>query len=193
MRVIFIRHGRTASNVGHALDTAFPGAPLDEVGLAQAASLPDRLAGEPIEVVMTSDITRAQQTGEPLAKALGVPLITHPGVREIYAGDWEMATEWRGYVETIAAWVTDPTRKIPHGEDGVGFFRRFDAAIAELQGHDCVAVVSHGGALRTWLGVRGGVPLSPEPRWDLGNTAVVTVEGEPSAWRILDWAGHRLA
>ncbi|MFC2573385.1 MAG: histidine phosphatase family protein, partial [Actinomyces oris] len=36
MRLILVRHGRTEANVMQALDTAFPGNPLDEVGLGQA-------------------------------------------------------------------------------------------------------------------------------------------------------------
>jgi len=190
VRIIFIRHGRTSSNVNHRLDTAFPGAELDEVGHAQAAQLVETLAGKPIDVVMTSDILRARQTGEPLAKALGVPLITHPGVREIYAGDWEMDTDWGNYVQVIMAWQQDPTLAIPNGDDGLSFFARFDAAIAELQDYECAAVVSHGGALRTWLAARGDVSI--EDDWILQNTDCVEVEGVPHSWRILTWAGRDL-
>jgi len=190
VRIIFIRHGRTASNVGHRLDTGFPGAELDEVGRAQAADLVDRLADEPIEVVMTSDILRARQTGEPLAKARGVPVITHPGVREIYAGDWEMDTNWWDYVAVIQSWQTDPTASTPNGENGVDFFRRFDEAIAELAEYDCAAVVSHGGALRTWLASRGDIDIPDD--WVLGNTDCVVVEGRPGSWRILSWGDKDL-
>lgn len=174
------------------LDTGYPGAPLDEVGLEQAAELPRRLAGEPIEVVMTSDITRARQTGEPLAKALGVPVITHPGVREIYAGDWEMSPDWRDYVRTIASWRTDLDAGTPNGENGHGFLARFDGAIAELQDYDCAAVVSHGGALRTWLTIRCGLDIGLGHEWDLNNLDTVIVEGTPSSWTVRSWAGRTL-
>ncbi len=187
VRIIFIRHGQTDSNVGHLLDTGYPGAPLNETGLAQAAGLPDRLRDEPIEVVVTSDITRARQTGEPLAADKAVPLITEPGFREIFAGDWEMATEWQGYIDTIASWLTDPTSSMPNGENGVGFIQRYDEAIARLESYDCVAIVSHGAALRTWLGYRGQVTLDGDPRWQLHNTDTVVVEGTPSDWKILEW------
>ncbi|MDR0285475.1 MAG: histidine phosphatase family protein [Propionibacteriaceae bacterium] len=191
MRVIFIRHGRTQSNVGHLLDTGFPGAPLDETGEAQAAGLPGRLAGEPVEVVLTSDITRARQTAEPLAKARGVPLVIDPGVREIYAGDWDMDADWEPYQRIIASWVTDPTGSLPGGEDGVGFLHRFDAALAELADYDCVAVVSHGGALHTWLTIRAhmAVDITQTP---LKNTDIVIVEGSAPTWRVLNWAGREL-
>ena len=190
MRIIFIRHGQTASNVNHLLDTGFPGAGLDDVGRAQADRLVERLAHEPIDIVMTSDILRARQTGEPLAKALGVPVINHPGVREIYAGDWEMSPDWWDYVRVIRSWETDPSTSIPGGESGVGFLARFDAALAELDEDDYAAVVSHGGALRTWLVARGDIDV--RDNWILGNTDCVVVEGGPGAWRILSWDGQDL-
>ena len=192
MRIIFIRHGRTQSNVDHLLDTDFPGAPLDEVGQEQAAGLPERLLDEPIEVVMTSDITRARQTGTPLATAKNVPLITHPGVREIFAGDWEMDTDWTQYQQVIYSWQDDPSISMPNGDSGLSFFSRYDAAIEELCTYNCAAVVSHGGALRTWLSTRGDVTIDADPQWRLKNTDTVVVEGVPGAWRILSWADRVL-
>ena len=193
MRIIFIRHGRTNANVNHLLDTNYPGTPLDEVGLDQAAGLPGRLVSEPIEVVMTSDITRARQTGEPLAKAKGVPLIIHPGVREIYAGDWDMAQDWRDYIAVLEGWALDPSLSTPNGEDGFGFMARFDAAIAELGEYRCAAVVSHGGALGTWFGAHCPSQIDLNLLWRLGNTEIVVVEGTPGQWRIRSWADRLLS
>lgn len=172
------------------LDTGFPGAPLNLEGQEQARALPDRLRDEPIEVVMTSDITRARQTGEPLAKALGVPLITDPGVREVWAGDWDMGYDWSDYVDVLLAWSSDLSRSMLSGEDGWSFLSRFDRAIAELQDYQCVAVVSHGGALRSWLALRTDKKVDDD--WLLHNTDVVVVEGQPGAWRMLSWTNRQL-
>jgi probable phosphoglycerate mutase len=165
---------------------------LDEVGEAQAVTLVARLAEEPIDVVMTSDITRAHQTGQPLAQAHGVPLITHPGVREVYAGDWEMSPDWQGYIEVINAWKSDPRISMPNGDDGLSVFARFDQALTEIDDYRCAAVVSHGGVLRTWLSARGGVELGDGPQWHLDNTDIVVVEGDPGSWKILSWAGREV-
>ena len=192
MRIIFIRHGRTQSNVERLLDTAFPGTPLDEVGEAQAAGLAARLAHEPIEAVMTSDITRARQTGEPLAAALGVPLIVHPGVREVFAGDWEMSTDWTEYEAVVFSWENDLDASMPNGDSGISFFERFDQAICELFDYDCVAVVSHGAALYAWLGGRGDLTFPEGEVWRLSNTDFVIVEGNQGAWRILSWGDRDL-
>ena len=42
MRLYLARHAQTLSNVGHALDTAYPGAALTDLGQEQAARLAAR-------------------------------------------------------------------------------------------------------------------------------------------------------
>ncbi|HMD94302.1 MAG TPA: histidine phosphatase family protein [Trebonia sp.] len=51
----------SASNIGRALDTAIPGAALTGLGHEQAARLVTRLAGEHLDVIAASPLTRAQQ------------------------------------------------------------------------------------------------------------------------------------
>jgi probable phosphoglycerate mutase len=194
VRIIFIRHGRTASNTGHALDTGFPGAPLDEVGQAQAQALVEKLKDESIEVVYTSDILRARETGTPLAQAKGVPLITNAGLREIYAGEWDMDIEWTPYIDVTIAWKHDLTVSMPGGDSGVSFFDRYTKAVDEIAatGHDCVAVVSHGAAMRVWLTDAAQIQVDDEVNWVLNNTDTVIFEGTPGAWKALTWGSRIL-
>ena len=71
MRLFLVRHGQTASNVARLLDTAFPGADLDEIGRAQAASLVPRIGERGIEAIYASDLVRTQQTAADIAAHLG--------------------------------------------------------------------------------------------------------------------------
>lgn len=192
MRLLLIRHGRTASNVGRLLDTGHPGAPLDDTGLSQAEALVAALAEEPIEAVFTSDLTRARQTGAPLAAALGVPVRELPGLREIYAGDEDMSPDWNPYVAVLDSWFDDPTNSLPNGENAVVFLDRFDKAVAEIAaaGVECAALVSHGAALRVWVPARAANLKPGAARaWRLDNTDVIIADGDPtSGWRISKWA-----
>ncbi|MDO5678599.1 MAG: histidine phosphatase family protein, partial [Propionibacteriaceae bacterium] len=104
MRLILIRHGETQSNVDRALDTAHPGAPLNETGLAQAEALVEALAHEEIDVLYASTLLRAQQTAAPLANARGLKPIVVDGIQEIAAGVEEMRTDWTNYVGMLNTW-----------------------------------------------------------------------------------------
>ena len=82
-RILFLfRHGETDWNregrlQGHT-DT-----PLNATGLAQAEALSERLRPHRLDAVLSSDLARAWTTGQIVAEALGVPLISEPGLREV--------------------------------------------------------------------------------------------------------------
>lgn len=192
MRLFLIRHGRTPSNVERLLDTAVPGAPLDDAGQDQAASLVSRLNGTPLQALYASDRIRTQQTIAPLAAVRGVEVTILPGLGEILAGEDEMSPEWHRYIDVLRSWGQgDLDARVAGGEDAPTFFGRFDAAIATIAaaGHDAAAAVSHGAALRMWVGARvGGIDPADLVSGVLGNTAVLEIVGDPDAgWDLVGW------
>lgn len=192
MRLHLVRHGRTPSNVARLLDTAVPGADLDSAGRAQAEQLVERLEGVALDAVYASDIVRAQQTAQPLARARGLDVRVLPGLREIQAGEDEMSPDWRRYVGALRGWGEgDPTASVPGGEDAAAFFARFDAAVDEIvaAGHGDALLVSHGAALRMWIAARvGGIDVAEVVARRLGNATVVTVERtDDGGWRHVEW------
>ena len=196
MRLILVRHGQTASNVRRLLDTAVPGADLDEIGRDQAAALPGRLARWGIEAVYASDLARAKQTATPLASAVGCEVVVLPGLREISAGEDELAEDADRYVEVMMGWLAGRlAERLPGGEDGTEFFGRYDAAVAKIAsaGHEVAALVSHGAALRTWCGVRvEGVDNRLGVRGWLANVGYVVADGDPATgWRAVAVDGIR--
>ena len=194
MRLLLVRHAQTASNIGRALDTAIPGAALTGLGHEQAARLVTRLAGEHLDVVAASPLTRAQQTAEPVAAARGLTPVTLDGLREIEAGDLEMETSDQAiesYRDVIAAWATGaPEVVMPGGSSGHEFFGRFDGAVRTLEDAGTRAVaVSHGAAIRTWIAARcRGVDAAMVSRRALANTGIAVVEGSAlTGWRLAGW------
>ena len=191
MRLLLIRHGRTASNVTRLLDTAPPGAPLDDVGLSQARALADTLADEPIEAVYASDLIRSQQTAEPLALRHGLEVIVRAGVREIQAGEDEMSADWVRYLTTIISWQSDIDARIPGGETGREVLARFDAVLGEARakGHRTIAVVSHGAMIRTWAATRAtNLTLDFLRTTSLENTLVVDLaDAADGSWQVTRW------
>ncbi|MEO8529531.1 MAG: histidine phosphatase family protein [Pseudolysinimonas sp.] len=199
MRILFIRHGQTQSNVDGALDTATPGPGLTTLGTRQAEAVPAALGQAGITAIYVSQLLRTHETAAPLAAALGLTPIELPGLHEIEAGSLEGLSDIesvRGYMGTVFAWGEGHLdRAMPGGLDGTAFFARFDADVAHIvashAADDTVVVVSHGAAIRVWTGSRVanlGEGFTGENRLD--NTAVVVVDGSPeSGWTALSWGG----
>lgn len=193
MRLILIRHGRTASNTSFVLDTAFPGADLDELGREQAESLVERLADEPIEAIYVSTLVRTQQTAAPLAAARELVPVILPGLREISAGEDELSLDATRYVDTMLKWhAGELDARLPGGEDAAEFFGRYDDAVAQIvaSGHEVAALVSHGAALRVWAAARVDGFAVEVGAAHLDNTGVLVVEGSPAdGWQLLSLDG----
>jgi broad specificity phosphatase PhoE len=196
MRLLLIRHGQTSSNVGGALDTAFPGAALTPLGEVQAAAIPAALHGEAVGGVHASPLTRTRQTAAPLARERGLDVRVLDGLEEIAAGALEMRADdeaVEGYLACVSAWMHgDLARAMPGGTDGNAFLARFDAAIGRaLAGRAddaTVVVVSHGAAIRTWTALRTGLDADEATKLRIMNTGMATLEGGPGGtWDLLEW------
>ncbi|MFL6156848.1 MAG: histidine phosphatase family protein [Marmoricola sp.] len=195
MRLLLLRHGQTHGNVSGALDTDLPGLELTELGQRQAEAAAQALAGRGIERIFHSPTHRTRQTAAPLAALLGIEPDVSDGLREIRAGEYEMASDHDsvlGYIGTVADWIESRLdTRMPGGETGHEFLARYDAAIAEVAatGATCALVVSHGAAIRTWVGSQvrdsGTHEMATE---GLPNTACIEVDGDPErGWTVVSW------
>jgi broad specificity phosphatase PhoE len=121
-RLILVRHGQTAWNVG-AGEERFRGRtdlPLDHVGLDQARAVAGRLKGESIAALYASPLLRAQQTVEPLAVELGLRVQPHDGLLDVDYGRFQGLTHSQAasaHAEAYARWRTHPDQvRFPGGE-----------------------------------------------------------------------------
>ncbi|ALJ18959.1 histidine phosphatase family protein [Microbacterium sp. No. 7] len=206
MRLLLIRHAQTPNNVTGALDTAYPGAGLTELGLRQAAAIPDALAPGAIPdalapggiaAIAVSPLVRTGLTAAPLAERLGVDARVQHGFEEILAGDWEMSREWAAvaaYRAALLAWADgDLAHALPGAPDGADFLARFDAAVhatvSPLNDDETAVVVSHGAAIRAWVTLRTGTSLVRGT--SMPNTGMAVLEGDPDAgWALRDYVGR---
>lgn len=199
MRLLLLRHGQTHSNVTGALDTAVPGADLTELGRAQATAAARALADAGVDALFVSGLARTDQTAAPLAATLELDPATVPGVREISAGDYEMATDrdsQMGYMLTVAEWLGgNLDARMPGGETGHEFLQRYDEGIAQVaaSGSSYAVVVSHGAAIRVWAGIRTapGAEARAEAHQPMYNTGGIELTGSPSeGWELARWMPH---
>lgn len=201
MKLILVRHGQTPSNVAGLLDTAPPGPALTDLGRLQARAAAAVLADTPVDALFASNQLRAQLTADPLGEQQNLQTSVLEGLREISAGELEMAGDADSvhrYIGILISWLEgDLARRIPGGPTGVEVLDRYDAAISqivsEVGGDGTAVAVSHGAAIRVWAEARGLAEVGGG--WSdrhLDNTGAVTLERTGGgAWRVVDW--HREA
>ena len=87
-RIVLIRHGETAWNAERRLQGHIDIA-LNAQGVRQAEALADALAGERFDAIIASDLQRAHQTAQAVARRHGMQVSTDPFLRERCFGGFE--------------------------------------------------------------------------------------------------------
>ncbi|OJB18482.1 phosphoglycerate mutase [Burkholderia ubonensis] len=198
-QILFIRHGETAWNrikriQGH-IDI-----PLADSGLAQAQRLAVRLAretrdGARVDAIYSSDLMRAQQTAQPAADALGLPLVLRAGLREraygIFQGHDSTEIEAR-FPDAYAAWQTrDPGFEPEGGESQRAFYHRVLHAlepIVAVHPGGRIACVAHGGVLDCVYRFANGLDLAAPRNYQLLNTSINVVDYVDGRANVVQWA-----
>jgi probable phosphoglycerate mutase len=193
-RLIVLRHGETAWNV----DTRIQGhldIPLNERGRWQAARTAQALIDEPVRAVYASDLSRAHETAQAVARAFDLPVTTHLGLRERNFGTFqgrtfaeieaelpEQAMRWR---------KRDPLFAPEGGESLIEFRQRVtDAAhdIAARHPGELVVMVGHGGVLDVLYRAATRQELQAPRTWELGNAAINRLLWTPDGLTLVGWA-----
>lgn len=148
-----IRHGQSAGNAEGRFGGHGP-TPLSDLGVKQAERTARALAKEGINVIYSSDLIRAVQTAEPLAKLLDVPINTSEAFRERNVGVLQGLTfdeSRQNYPQDYYALIN---RNINHvitdGESYRQLLRRITGElriILRTHQREKVAIFSHTGAI----------------------------------------------
>lgn len=192
-RLLAVRHGETAWNV----DTRLQGqldVPLNANGERQAMRLAQALADDGVELIVSSDLARARQTAQAVADRLGLPLATHPGLRERHFGEFQghtYAEVEQRWPEASARWKRrEPGFGAPGGETLQGFYDRVVATasgIAAAHPGRHVLLVTHGGVLDCLYRAATRVALDAPRSWELPNTGVNRLLHTPSGFTLVGW------
>lgn len=192
--LLLIRHGETDYN----RQLRFQGQidiPLNQTGLAQARRLGERLAGEPLDAIVSSDLQRARATAEPLLQARGGTARLDPLWREQSFGvleGLEVPSVRFSHPELWAAWSRhEADRAPPGGESNLSFHARVMQALralAEARPGARVAVFTHGGVLdMVWREVHA-LPLAGPRECAIPNTGINRLRWDGARLQILQWA-----
>jgi probable phosphoglycerate mutase len=193
-RILAIRHGETAWN----RDTRIQGhtdIELNDHGRWQAAQLAEALRDEPIAAVYASDLLRAHETAQAVARTRGHAVTTHPGLRERCFGRFEGHTwtelEQRFPEESLAWRKRVPDFAPPGGESLLQLEARVVPAVEELAARhpgEQILVVAHGGVLDILYRAATRLDLQAPRSWELTNTAINRLLWSPEGLSLVGWA-----
>jgi 2,3-bisphosphoglycerate-dependent phosphoglycerate mutase len=196
--LLFIRHGETDWNRQQRFQGQID-VPLNATGHLQAARLGARLAAEPPDLLVSSDLQRARDTAAPLATAWAQTPLLMQGLREQSFGLLEgldvPAIQAR-HPELWARWLEHAADfALPGGESLRTFHARVLAAVNELAAAHTgrrIVVVTHGGVLdMLWRSARG-LPLDGLRQCEIPNTGLNRLRWRGGTLHIDSWAdaGH---
>ena len=87
--ILLARHGETNDNLEPIRVQGFSDTPLNDTGRRQAAELAERVAGEGIVSLWSSDLARARETAEIVGARVGLEPRLDARLREADRGRWE--------------------------------------------------------------------------------------------------------
>jgi probable phosphoglycerate mutase len=161
MRLLIVRHGRTAANAARRLIGRMD-LPLDPLGEAQAVAL--AAAAGPVDRVIASPLQRTRQT----AAAFGRSVEVDERWIELDYGEYDGLPLGEVPADEWARWRADPSYAPPGGESLVVVRDRVAGALEELRA---------GGADETVVVVTHVSPIKAAVTWALGT-------GDEVVWRL---------
>ncbi len=185
-RLYLVRHGITTWNQTLRMQGQTD-VPLAPEGEEQAQRIAGRLANltpRP-DAVWSSDLSRAAQTAEAIARPLGLAVRTLPQLRETGFGEWEGLTleeiEARGDGELLANYRLDPFHHRPPGAESLGavwerMLGALDTIRAESASQSRIVIVGHGGSLRALLCDALDAPITSQRRLFFENASLSVIE-----------------
>ena len=148
-RLLLVRHGETDWNRQHRVQ-GHTDVPLNATGRGQAEALAERLETTTLAAVYSSDLARARETAETIARSQGLDVVTDAALREKNFGSWEGLTD----VEIAERFPEAVRGRWGDGETTEDVAGRVLPAIERIRARHpvgTVVVVTHGGPMRLVL------------------------------------------
>ncbi len=191
--VALVRHGESQANLEQRWQGLADG-PLTDRGLCQGADLADWYG--PVDHVYSSHLQRARLTAEAFAAKLGLGVTVRHDLHEIAFGTWENLTPDEIAARDPQGWAAfrDEGKDVPRGHSGETFaaaVQRLASAVADIAAAhvgERVAVVSHGGVIRGFVGRVVGLDHHTRLRFgNPGNTSVAHLRVYPERPVLVDY------
>lgn len=162
--ILMVRHGRTPTT-GKVLPGRAKGLHLSDDGIAEAKRVAERIGEmKKVAAIYASPLERTRETAAPIAKALGLDVVTHKGLLECDFGGWTGASlsslmkkkEWTTVQRAPSAF------RFPNGESFTEMQTRMVTTLDEIRrAHPgkVVVCVSHADPIKAALAHAMGTHL----------------------------------
>jgi len=159
-KILFMRHPQTQANVSRVY-LGRRNSPLSPLGLQQAAAAADALARWKPGKIVSSPLERCLAVARPAAQALGIEVEVDDRAVEFCFGELEGKTVQQAKELDIALpWDADGRWPCSGAEPLESAAARLRSLCDDLAQTECdVAVVTHGGMVRTLFAAVLGMPL----------------------------------
>ncbi len=151
--LLLVRHGQSAGNAMHLYQGQMD-MPLTDLGRRQAEALAGRLADRHIDILYSSDLSRALETAQIVGKRLGLEPILDRRLREVDLGGWSGLTRAQviaRYPEEWERWSRGEDIDHAGGETFAQLWARvrdFIEDVLERHPGKTILAVTHGGVSR---------------------------------------------
>jgi len=189
--IYLIRHGESLGNI-QKIFLGHTDWDLTELGYKQAACTAAASADIPVDVVLSSDLSRAFHTAQAVADIKQLSVLPDPGFREIYAGQWEGMTFedlMEQYPDDYAVWRTDIGRaKATGGESVAELYGRVSSALSravDTYAGKTIVIGTHATPIRVLRTCISGLPVEEAARipW-VSNASITKLICEDGIYRI---------
>ena len=177
--IYLIRHGQSEGNL-YDLFLGHTDMDLTELGRKQAERVTSYFENIKIDAIFSSDLKRAYHTACPLAEMKGLSITKCPGMREIFAGEWEgrVFSEIRQNSPMGDIWWNDTGNARPDGGESVAELQeRILAEVSRLAKENegkTICIFTHFTPIYALKTAWAGVPVSEMKRMPKPSNASVT-------------------
>jgi probable phosphoglycerate mutase len=195
-QLTLIRHGETEWNAKHRIQGQLD-VPLNEVGRAQAEAIGLRFRDETVDVLVSSDLSRAMQTVQPIANACGLQVLSDARLRERNLGVLEGLYYDEAKDKMPQLLDVFQSRQIDTPLDGGESLREFAQRVtdflteaAETYAGKHIVAVTHGGVVDIACRHANGSPLDTPRDFPIHNTSVSTIRVDSTGFNLILEADH---
>ena len=128
--LLLARHGETDANDENRV-RSWSDPDINEKGRQQILATAQKLQGLPISEILTSDLSRTEQTGQILANQFFAPLDSSRNLRDWNLGEF-IGLKTKDVQDEVEGYIRKPNKKVPGGESFNDFTNRWREGLQDL-------------------------------------------------------------